>query len=308
MPASKVVQFLGRSSPLYNGVIALVTVTAVMVTLGLLATVYLRNCRLIKLTGPLFTLMIIGGSYLLCVSCLMLLNENNDQNCAVRPWIFNLAFTACFAPLLIKAWRVHVMFNLNPLSKNKVISPRQLISYTAIFVVIDAVILAIVLNYEKKYGATPQSSLEQTSNGAYSNVIYCGYTKSTAFYAAEISYKGLMILSACYLSFKIRRIAGTIAGSKSLLAIVYNVAFITGVILLINRSVKDVTQIVFIQVAGICFCVMLTLGLLILPPVYQLVTVGDETAADEVIEEVFSKKNTSTDNDNVSTCRGTRLA
>ena len=291
MPSSKDIEFLGKDSPLYSAVIAMVTITMTFVTLGLLVTVWLRNLRLIKLTGPLFTIMIICGSYLLCIAALMLLSENNDVNCTVRPWLFNLAFTASFSPLLIKAWRVHLMFNVNPLSKNKVISPTVLVSYTAIFVLIDAVILAITLDISKKYGTKPEESLEVTSNGAYSNVIYCGYTRSVAFYASEFTYKGILILTACFLSFKIRAVAGTIAGSKSLFAIVYNVAFVTGVVLLINRSIKDITQIVFVQVAGICFCVVLTLGLLIIPTVYQLITVGDQVAADEVIEEVFKKKN-----------------
>eukprot|EP01042_Synura_sphagnicola_P036377 gene36377-biopygen3785 len=258
MPAAKDVEFLGRESNLYNGVIVLVALTATFVTFALVSTVYFRNCRLIKLTGPIFTLMIIGGSYLLCASCIALLSENNVENCAVRPWLFNLAFTAAFSPLLVKAWRVHLMFNVNPLSKNKVISPSILLFYTAVFVVVDIIILAVTLNYNSKYTTKPESQLKKTSNGAYSDVIYCGYTKSAAFYGAEIAFKGALIIAACYLSFKIRRVAGTIAGSKTLLAIVYNVAFITGVVLLINRSISDVTQIVFIQVAGICFCVLLT--------------------------------------------------
>jgi len=271
-------------------VIVLVALTATFVTFALVSTVYFRNCRLIKLTGPIFTLMIIGGSYLLCASCIALLSENNVENCAVRPWLFNLAFTAAFSPLLVKAWRVHLMFNVNPLSKNKVISPSILLFYTAVFVVVDIIILAVTLNYNSKYTTKPESQLKKTSNGAYSDVIYCGYTKSAAFYGAEIAFKGALIIAACYLSFKIRRVAGTIAGSKTLLAIVYNVAFITGVVLLINRSISDVTQIVFIQVAGICFCVLLTVGILVLPHLYQLATIGDQAAADEVIDEVFNTR------------------
>jgi len=289
MPAVADVEFLGSSSPLYVGVIVLVVVTAFFATFGLVITVYLRHSRLIKLTGPIFTWMIIGGSYLLCASCITLLSENNAENCTVRPWLFNLAFTAAFSPLLIKAWRVHLMFNVHPLSKNKAISPSILVGCTIVFISLDVIILAATLHYSSKYGTKPQSELKLTSNGAYSNVVYCGYTKNVPFYASEIAFKGTLILAACYLSFKIRRVAGTIAGSKSLLAIVYNVAFINIVVLLVNRSIKDVTQVVFIQAAGICIAVFITLAILLLPPLYQLVSIGDEAAAAEVIDEVFHR-------------------
>ena len=290
MPAVKDEEFLARSSPLYTGVIIMVAITAAFATFGLVTTIYLRNSRLIKLTGPIFTLMIIFGSYLLCASCIALLSENNAENCAVRPWLFHLAFTATFSPLLIKAWRVHLIFNKKPLTKNKVISPSILISYTIIFIVFDVVILASTLYTGTEDGTKPQSELKQTSNGAYGKVIYCGYTTNLPFYSAEIAYKGTLILAACYLSFKIRRIAGTIAGSKSLLAIVYNVAFLTVVVLLVDQSVTDVAQVVFIQCIGICVGVFNTLAILILPNLYHLYTLGDEAAAEEVIDEVFHRR------------------
>jgi len=234
-------------------------------------------------------MIILTGGWVLCASCLLLLNANNVSNCSVRPWLFNLAFTMSFSPLLIKAWRVHVMFNVNPMSKNKLISNVLLMSYTFSLVFVDAIILAISI-YTNKDGTKPITATKLTSNGAYGQITSCAYLEYSGFYIAEIVYKGLLIVLACYLSFKIRHISGTVAGSKSLLAIVYNVAFITGIILLINRSLSDVRSKVFIQVLGICFCVMLTTGLLVIPTFYQLLTKGDDNAADEVLDEIFNRK------------------
>ena len=286
LPAVLQETYVGPSDKMYPAVIAIAAVALFAVVIGAIITLLFMNTRLIKLTRPLFTFMVLLGCLLLGISCILLLGENTDANCAVRPWIFNLSFTFAFSPLLIKAWRVHVMFNLNPLSKNKLISSITLIGHTLVFVAIDAFILGMTL-YVGGKGTKPETTVELSSNGAYAELTYCTYTKNSSFLYTEITYKGLLIAAACYLAFKVRKIAGTIAGSKTLLAIVYNVAFISGVILLICKSVTDIPTIVVCQTAGICFCVVFTVCLLVIPTFWHLATVGDDEAADEVIQEVF---------------------
>ena len=288
LPAILQVQYLDSSSSFYAAVIAIATITIAFILFGMAVTLYYIRTRLIKLTRPMFTFMILGGAVTLAISCYVLLGPNDSTNCSVRPWLFNLAFTTSFSPLLIKSWRVHLMFNVNPMSRNKLISNFVLFLYTMSLISVDAFVLGMTI-YVGGTGTDPVTKTELTSNGAYASVTYCAYTKNTAFLYGEIVFKGILIGIACFLSFKIRHIAGTIAGSKALLVIVYNTAFVSGVILLITHSVKDVPTIIMCQVLGICFCVIVATALLVLPHMHKLITVGDEEAADDVMQEVFSK-------------------
>ena len=96
--------------------------------------------------------------------------------------------------------------------------------------------------------------------------------------------------TACYLSFKTRNVAGVIAGSKVLLVTVYNIAFTCGVIILITHSLSNVDTIVISEAMGICFCVITTAVLLVLPIYHQILFVGDDAAHDGVMDEVMRSK------------------
>ena len=285
VPAPFYADSLQKHSVYFTAVVAISLVTIVSTAAGAVTTIFLFNRKLFKLTRPVLTLMVITGILLLAVYCSFLLGNNNDLNCQIRPWMFNLAFTLAFSPLLIKAFMVHRLFNLNPLAKNKMIKTKTLFVYTALFLSVDVILIAI-----SAYGAgagTKEESIIETINGAQTEVTYCSTTRNKGFLLAEIIYKGFMIGAACVLSFLVRRVNGLIAGAKTLLIIVYNVAFCSGFVLLIIHNVTDIGLSVTVQVVGICFCCLLTLGLLLVPPLYMMVTMGDKAAAEAVLNELM---------------------
>ena len=260
LPAALDVFYLGNESPIYYVVIAMVIIALLFVIAGTIVTVQNYKKRIIKLTRPLFTMIILLGGTLLSICCLFLLDDNNEWRCAARPWIFNLAFTLSFAPFLIKSYMVHLMFNVNPMSKNKLIKNEILISLTLMFVIVDVVILSATLYGGNGGGTHPVTTTRLTSNGAYASVTTCAYLSNTAFLNTEIAYKALLIVAACVMSFKVRNVPGTIAGSRTLVAVIYNTGFISLVVILINRSVSDVRVQILCQAVGICLCVALNLS------------------------------------------------
>ena len=278
--------YLGPDSDLYNISITIISISILIIFICLLFTIYYRKSRLLKLTQPVFTLCILIGSVSLSINCFFLLGEINNINCTIRPWLFNLSFTLAFSPLLIKSYMVHWLFNLHPMSKNKLIRSSVLCFYTVVFICLDSIIILITtLIFD--VGTISITKTELTSSGAYADVTYCSSTRNKIFLYAEISYKGLLIGSACIMSFLIRKIAGTIASSRTLLVIVYNVAFVSGVVLLMIHSFTDVSQIVFCQIIGICICTIITSLVLVAPNIYKLITIGDEAATDDVMGEIF---------------------
>jgi hypothetical protein len=101
----------------------------------------------------------------------------------------------------------------------------------------------------------------------------------------------------------VRNIPGEIAGSKMLLATVYNTALVCTVcIMIITMLPTDFESLILIQIAGISLCVIMSSIFLVAPSLYSLMTVGDAEAADEVLSAVFSKKQPSAS----SSARGNR--
>ena len=291
LPAVLQVDHLDDSSPLYYIIIAFVVIALLVGSAAIGVNIYFRNSKMVKLTQPVFTYMILGGGILLSFSALSLIGPNTILTCNVRLYLFNVAFTFTFAPLLIKSWRVHVLFNLNPLAKKKLISPYILCLYTMIFVLIDIIILTVV-TYGLGASPDPKTSTQLTNNGAYAELTYCGYHKLDSLFFAELAFKGCLIAAACYLSFKTRNVVGAIAGCKTLLAIVYNTAFICAVIILVTRSLTDTYTIIVAEAIGICFCVITNAVMFAGPILYHVVIIGDDAAASEVRDSLFNRGST----------------
>ena len=289
LPADLQADHLGSDSPLYAAVVAIASFSLLLCVLCviLLSYFWCNESRMLKFCQPEFTMMILVGGILLIISCYTFLGENTDASCSTRPYLFNVAFTFTFAPLLIKSWRVHVIFNLSRDATDNFISTYILTVYTMVFVILDVLIITLCL-YVGGSGTKPYVSDVLTNNGAYAQLTYCGYHGNDTFFYTELAYKGLLIAVACFLSFKTRNVAGAIAGSKVLFAIVYNTAFMSGVIILITHSVKDVGSIITCEGIGICFCVVMNAAMLVLPVSYQIVHKGDQEAAEEVRVEVVN--------------------
>eukprot|EP01042_Synura_sphagnicola_P008300 gene8300-10640_t len=156
------------------------------------------------------------------------------------------------------------------------------------FVLVDLIVLVTSLYCGGK-GTKPTTSTVMTSNGAYAQLTFCGYHSNSALFFSELVYKGLLVATACYLSFKTRNVAGVIAGSKVLLGTVYNVAFTCGVMILITHSLSDVNTVVMSEAMGICFCVITTAVLLVAPNYYSILFIGDDPAHEVVVNKFSSK-------------------
>jgi len=296
LPAVLEPDHLGSESPLH-AISTTVAILAILTAiLSLILTLYHWKSRMIQLSQPYFTLLVQLGCILLGISGILFLGENNSSNCASRAYIFNIAFTVAFSPLLVKCFRVYLVFvhswQANVLmhgGQSKIISATGLFLYTGLFLAADILIIILTV-YVGGSGTTPVTSTELSSNGAYAQFTFCGYHNNSYFFYAELSYKGFLILQACYLSVAIRSVSDAIAGSKALLAIVYNTAFVGGILVALNRTVTNVKVVIFCEILGISYCVIVASVLLIAPVLYTIIYVGDKVAAADVIDEMFQNR------------------
>jgi len=287
LPAVLEPDHLGKDSPLFSFVIAASSLALIVSLVCLLLALYFNRSTLMKLTQPVFSITTILGSIVMTVSAIMLLGENTHYRCTVRVFLFNLAFTFAFVPLLIKSMRVHYYFNLFPNSKKTEMRTRDLLKYMICFLAADTIILCLTL-YIQDDGTKPYTEYILTKNGAYADLTYCGYHNNIVLIYTEVVYKGILIIAACYLSFRNRNVVGEIGGSKAVFAIVYNIAIISIVMVTIAISVSDVRYIILVEAVGTCFGVVVTCLLLVVPVVWQIWFIGDKAAAKYVVSKVLA--------------------
>ena len=280
---------LESDNPLYNVVVAVSSIALIISTFSLITVIYYRKTRLFRLTQPILIMFVLLGCILLCIHCFALLGPNTSTVCGVRPYLFNLAYTFTFAQFFIKATRIYDIFIVNPMQKNKTIRTPRLIGKAMYLVLFD--LLIIVSTLYSSTGTSPMTTTEIESNGAYAVVKYCAYIRNNSLLTAEIAYKSILMFITCVVSFRIRNVPGSLAGSKVLLIIVYNTAFISVVVILITRlTAGNIPLTILIEVCGIAFCCVVNAGLLVLPLLFQLLTIGDDAAVEEVMDELFHNK------------------
>ena len=297
LPAVLQVDHLDSSSPYFGAVIAIAIIGIIAASTSGIITIVHWKKRMMQLTQPIFTITILFGCIMLCVSCLVFMGTNSETNCAARVYVFNIAFAVAYAPLLVKCWRVYSVFvqswKVNVLfhgAKNKLISVPELALYIMGFISVDLIIMAITLYANGAGGTAPYTVTEKTSNGAYAELTYCGYHKNNAYFYAELCYKGILILTSCVLAYAIRNVADAVAGTKVLAAIVYNTLFIGIIVVAMVRSVSSAELVIVVETIGIVFCVVVCSILLVALVLYQIYYIGDKEAAAEVIDEMFQSR------------------
>lgn len=94
-----------------------------------------HDSKIVRMSQFPFTLWFLGGSLLLNVSALFFLGETTSLLCHLRAWLIAPAFTLVLAPLLVKTWRLVLIFN-NPHLEEVRISGLQLALACAAFLLV----------------------------------------------------------------------------------------------------------------------------------------------------------------------------
>ena len=79
---------------------------------GIFAVVY-REERILRKSQPVFIYLSVLGAFLMNLSIQAFIGENSDYLCTLRPWVIDLSSTIMFAPLLMKLYRVDVLFRMS---------------------------------------------------------------------------------------------------------------------------------------------------------------------------------------------------
>jgi len=294
-PADVNADHLGPPSPLYYCAVTVSIFTIIICLASFIFTLKNRNAKLVILTQPMFVLTIQVGFVLLAISALFFLGENNTVNCSIRAYLTNIAFTIAFATILIKCYRVYIIF-AKPCGTKFVtghqtrllMTPRVFVACVCGFVMADFILVTVSLMHSK-HGLQPYTKIEVGSNHAKAQVTFCGFEDNRSFILGEVAYKSALIVGCCVLSFAIRSVNATIASARNLFVLVYNVALVESLLIAVALTVKDIQVVTFCQVLGVCYCVLLGTGLLVIPVAYKLMQMGDDRAASGILRSMIRK-------------------
>merc|ERR1711871_1191633 len=67
--------------------------------------------KIIRYSQPTFLQLILGGSVALHAAAVVLSLPPSDTNCVMGPWVAMIGFGVFFVPLVVKTWRMSMIFN-----------------------------------------------------------------------------------------------------------------------------------------------------------------------------------------------------
>lgn len=215
-PAPSVIDYLawdaGSASYAALTIIAISLFLQVGVFVGFM--VY-RKGKVFTMSQSEFMLMFLVGSITLTCFCFILLGSNSDMQCTIRAWFFPLAVTFCLSPLLVKSYRLHLIFNNTKLTDSN-IPPLTLVLICLSMWVVDIVLL---FGWEFSNGTGNVVTTEVGNDNAYYQHVRCitGGVPSLLI----VAYIAARVAIGCVLSFLTRNLESAFSETKALLVTMY---------------------------------------------------------------------------------------
>lgn len=193
-----------------------------------------RELDIIKSSAPLFLVGMLIGSIILYISIILFSPTlNNTGMCISSTWLLSIGFTLLFGSLLVKTWRIHVIFSNKSLAVFKVSNMHVLI-FLSLLLGIDIVLLIIWTSISKTKSIEIIEDIYRISknyNSCSSN------TSGVVLLWIIIGYKCLMIIYAGYLALRVRTIPLKLYDESKIIAFcIYNVGLVSIVIIILQAT------------------------------------------------------------------------
>ncbi|KAM9971299.1 hypothetical protein ACTFIW_011276 [Dictyostelium discoideum] len=167
--------------------------------LGMIFITVLRNARILKSSSPSFLLLILFGCIVIFTGCILFSQSATDKTCQGRVWLLSIGYTIFLGSLLVKNWRVWLLFDNKKLRKRS-ITNWKLYPWVAGILVVDVLILAL---WQGLGDIRSESRIIGTAFYQYTNVCTNNDQGSIALYIL-LSFHGIKLLGTCFISFKIK--------------------------------------------------------------------------------------------------------
>ena len=173
-----------------------------IVTDVIVFAIFLRNSnnRLIKASGREMCYFMFAGICAIFIVPLTSLSKPTESLCYFRRFIMGISFTICYAPLLMKMFRIHRIFKntnqLRRLSSSTLIGRRSLLLITTGLVAIQGLFCALV------FSSDPPNLMEKYYSERHELVLECDFKKVS--FVIYFMYNAVLIIWCTFYAFRTR--------------------------------------------------------------------------------------------------------
>ncbi|KAN0039823.1 hypothetical protein ACTA71_007060 [Dictyostelium dimigraforme] len=266
------IEFVDYSRSMKLGITITSSICILFCIISIIIVLVFRTARIIKSASPAFLFLILVGCILIFIGCIIFSQSPSEGTCRARVWLLSIGYTIFLGSLLVKNWRIWLLFD-NPKLKKRSITNWKLYPWVAGILAADVLILAFWqglgnIRSESRIG------IDSLTKYQYSNVCTSDDQGAVALYILLV-FHGITLLVACFISFKIKVVdIDEFNESKPIASSVYIITFCLFIVIPLMVSPQSVAS----QVTTICVCAIVTtlISILLLfgSKFYKMITQG----------------------------------
>jgi 2',3'-cyclic-nucleotide 2'-phosphodiesterase (5'-nucleotidase family) len=216
--------------PAYSGLVYFLGIAGIAIGLMIgFALIVFRNHPAIASTSPIFGVITSIGTCLASAAVIVLSQRVTDSLCQWWLWFTALGFSLAFTPIIVRTYRIHMIFNSNTGSA-VIISNLQL--GLIIFAVI-ALDLGVLLWW---FFTAPYKAAGMLLPDANSAMIVCGSTSIGTLGFALFGLKAFLLFACVYYAYSVRNVEGNWNESHTIAATIYNATAAFAILLPVRIS------------------------------------------------------------------------
>ncbi len=189
-----------------------------------------RNFIEIRRSSSLFLIIMLFGIILSFASVITFIGKPSDFICIIKPYIFVLAFGLTFYSLLLKTFRIKVIFD----KANIKVKDSNLVFYLCILLGVELILVTIWSIF-----AGMESKIKIVNDEMH--YYTCRNTKPIGSFIQSflIVINGIALMYGCYLAYKVKNVYSEYNESKVIGLSIYGI-FICMIILMCVASIKSI--------------------------------------------------------------------
>ncbi|KAN0026683.1 hypothetical protein ACTFIV_007673 [Dictyostelium citrinum] len=239
---------------------------------SMILVIMFRHAKMIKSASPAFCLLILFGCIIIFTGCIIFSLSPTDDLCRARVWLLSVGYTIFLGSLLVKNWRIWLLFD-NPKLKKRSITNWKLYPFVAGILAADVLILALWqglgnIRSESRIG------IDSLTKYQYANVCSSNDQGSIALYILLV-FHGIKLLAACFISFKIKAVdIEEFNESKPIASSIYIITFCLFIVIPLMVSPQSVSSQVITIVVCAIVTTLISISLLFGSKFYMMATEG----------------------------------
>lgn len=240
------------------------TVVSILFAIGISAFIlYFRELKVVKTASPHFLVIILAGCMLSYCEIFVLYPEPQNTFCVVRLWFRHIGFGLGFTSLLLKTWRISVIFRVKSAQKIK-LTDRHLIQRLA-------PILALYVVYLLAWSLAGPSHVVEMKMPGDLKFHVCSFDW---WDHAILIFEILFLFWGIHLCYNVRKAPSAFNESKFISWSIYNLTVVTFFLKITRLFIGDLAgpdMIYLLEFFRVQLAVSVLVGLVFVPKIIRVI-------------------------------------